>query len=285
MNDVFPTGKPHISYSEIKTWDECPKKHKLMYVDKIQTFVDNPYSDFGTIIHEEIEYFLKNKSIDIERVYTKLDIVWKEKKYDSQDYIEKITAERVQNGWKYVHETLDMWTTSAKNILSQFPDFMNKEFPGWELICAELQLYEDINESEIKFKGFVDCVITVPVKNKKVFWVIDWKTTGKTGWYYTKRKEFISLAQIGLYKSFLAKKLDVSLRDIRVGYVFLKRGAKPNNTCELLKVSVGSKFVDKTDKLIKRMIAAVKKGISLKNPNGCKFCPYRNTEHCNGNGW
>jgi len=285
MKDIFPTGKAHISYSEIKTWHECPKKHKLMYVDKIQTFVDNPYSDFGTIVHEEIESFLKNKSINFERVYAKLDKEWQEKKYDSKEYIKKITMEREQNGWKYVHEPLDQWKESAKNILSEFPDFINNEFPGWELICAELELYEDIKESEIKFKGFVDCVITVPYKGKKVFWVIDWKTTGKGGWFFTKRKEFISLAQIGLYKSFLAKKIGVSLRDIRVGYVFLKRGAKLGKTCELLKVSVGPKFVDKTDNLIKRMIASVKKGISLKNPNGCKFCPYRNTEHCDGNGW
>jgi hypothetical protein len=285
MNVEFPTGKPHISYSEIKTWAECPKKHRLTYVDKIQTFVDNPYSDFGTIIHEEIEFFLENKTIDIERVYKKLDKVWEEKQYDSQEYIDKIKAERAMNGWKYTHETLSEWKNSANNILLEFPNFMDKEFPNWEPICAEFKLYEDISGSEIKFKGFIDCVIGVTNKNKKTFWILDWKTTGKGGWFYTKRKEFISLAQIGLYKTFWAKRLGVNLRDIKAGYVFLKRGAKPNKTCELLKVSVGPKFIEKTDKLIKRMIVAVKKGISLKNPDGCKFCPYRNTEHCDGNGW
>ena len=25
----FPTGKPNISFSEVKIWDECPYKHEI----------------------------------------------------------------------------------------------------------------------------------------------------------------------------------------------------------------------------------------------------------------
>lgn len=285
MNDIFPTGKPHISYSEIKTWAECPNKHRLSYIEKIETFTDNPYVDFGTIIHEEIENYLKQKTISIENVLQRLDSVWKEKGYDTEEYIQKISAERAINGWKYKHETTDDWKQSAKNILEEFPEFMNNEFPGWEPVCAEFQLYEDIKDSNIKFKGFIDCIIAVPKGNKKIIWILDWKTTGKGGWYFQKRKEFLSLAQIGMYKSFWSKKLGVDMKDVRAGYVFLKRSTKVGKTCELFKVSVGPKFVEKADNIIRRMIFSVKKGISLKNPNGCKFCPFRNTEHCNGNGW
>ena len=35
MNDAFPTGKPHVSYSEVRCWKECPFRHKLSYIDKI----------------------------------------------------------------------------------------------------------------------------------------------------------------------------------------------------------------------------------------------------------
>ena len=285
MSDIFPTGKPHISYSEIKTWAECPNKHRLSYVEKIETFTDNPYTDFGTVIHEEIEKYLQSKIIDIESVFSKLDNVWNEKGYDSQEYIDKISEERAANGWKYKHETLEDWKKSANNILEEFPSFMNTEFPGWEPISAEFELYEDIKDSDLKFKGFIDCIIGVPKGNKKLIWIIDWKTTGKGGWYFSKRKEFLSLAQIGMYKAFWSKKLGVDMKDIRAGYVFLKRGNPVGKTCELFKVSVGPKFVEKTDDLIKRMIFSVKKGISLKNYDGCKFCPFKNTEHCNGNGW
>ena len=34
-NTKFPTGKQHISFSEIKIWKECPYRHKLLYIDKV----------------------------------------------------------------------------------------------------------------------------------------------------------------------------------------------------------------------------------------------------------
>ena len=40
LKNAWPTGKPHISFSEIKQWKECPYRHKLAYVDKIETFED-----------------------------------------------------------------------------------------------------------------------------------------------------------------------------------------------------------------------------------------------------
>mgnify|MGYP003642879307 FL=1 len=65
---IFPTGKPHISYSELKTWKECPWRHKLMYVDKLQTWEDNPYAEFGTIVHDTIENYLKTGIMNIDNL-------------------------------------------------------------------------------------------------------------------------------------------------------------------------------------------------------------------------
>ena len=42
MSQMFPTNKPHISYSEIRAWAECPFRHHLMYVEKINTYKENP---------------------------------------------------------------------------------------------------------------------------------------------------------------------------------------------------------------------------------------------------
>ena len=284
----FPTGKGHVSYSEVKAWSECSFRHKLMYVDKIETYEDNPYADFGTIIHEEIESFLNGKAIDLDKVYGLITKKWDEKGYDSEEYIEKVTNHRSSNGWKYTHENLDCWKKSANNILLDLPLFLNETYPGWEIIKAEQELYENIENHTIKFKGFIDCVLKVPKKNnpdKFDIWIIDWKTTGPSGWYYTKKKDFLSLAQLGLYKAYWSRKFNVELKNIKIGYVFLKRGAKLGKTCELFKVSAGPKFIEKTDKLVDHMIKNVKKGFSLKNYNNCKFCPFKGTEHCSGPGW
>ena len=39
--------KQHISYSELKMWADCPRKHKLVYIDKLKGFTGNEYTAFG----------------------------------------------------------------------------------------------------------------------------------------------------------------------------------------------------------------------------------------------
>ena len=128
-------------------------------------------------------------------------------------------------------------------------------------------------------------LIHINKKGKELLWVIDWKTTGKAGWFFKKKREFISLAQVGLYKQFISKKLDIPMKDIRCAYVFLKRGADPGNCIDIFPVSVGPKFVEKSEKLISSMVGSVKKGVALRNYSNCKFCPFANSEHCNGQAW
>ena len=44
-----------VSYSELKVWNECPYKHKLIYIDKIKEFVGNEHTAFGHAIHDTCE--------------------------------------------------------------------------------------------------------------------------------------------------------------------------------------------------------------------------------------
>ena len=87
-------------------------------------------------------------------------------------------------------------------------------------------------------------------------------------------------AQLILYKHFWAKKHNIDLKDVRCGFVLLKRGGKKGKVCELVKVSVGPKTYDKGMKLMRSMVKTVNRGMYLKNRNSCKFCPYLNTVHC-----
>ena len=101
---IFPTNKPHISYSEVKTWKECPWRHKLMYVDKLETWEDNPYAEFGTIIHDTIEEYLKTGVMNTDSVETRLQEKWDEHGFDTAEYITKMTAQRRKFDLKYRHE-------------------------------------------------------------------------------------------------------------------------------------------------------------------------------------
>ena len=53
-----------ISFSELKVWSECPFKHKLVYVDKIDKFKGNEYTAFGSALHAVCEKKILNEDLD-----------------------------------------------------------------------------------------------------------------------------------------------------------------------------------------------------------------------------
>ena len=277
---IFPTNKPHISYSEVKTWKECPWRHKLMYVDKLETWEDNPYAEFGTIVHDTIEQYLKTGIMNTDTVESRLQEKWEEHGFDTAEYITKMTAQRRKFDLKYRHEKFSSWVESAHNILESIPSFMKENFGDWEYISAEEELYEPIEGHDLKFKGFIDAIIKSNINGKEKYWIIDWKTTGPRGWYQDKRRDFLTQAQIGLYKKFWAKREDIPARSIGCGYALLKRNTKPERCAWFMPVSVGPKFITKSEKLLESMIKTVSKGMYLKNRANCKFCSFYQTEHC-----
>ena len=45
----------HISFSELKCWNDCAFKHKLMYIDRLKVFKGNEYSG-GNILYQKEVY-------------------------------------------------------------------------------------------------------------------------------------------------------------------------------------------------------------------------------------
>jgi hypothetical protein len=275
MKNIFPTGKSHISFSEIKTWKECAYKHKLTYIDKIDLFEPSPYLDFGTAVHEGCESLLEGRAIDSEKLLNDIRSAWKEHGFENPEWYSKMP------GW-YKHFPVDTWCNWAENMWSEIPSFLDEKFKDWEFVEAEENLYEPIEGRDLSFKGFIDGIIKVPKKRGKGYnyWIIDWKTAGSYGWRRDKKQDIAMTAQLILYKHFWSIKHNIPLKDIRCGFVLLKRGGKPGKVCELVDVSVGPKTLDKGVKLMKNMISSVRNSIFIKNRNSCKYCPYFETNHC-----
>jgi len=274
---TFPNGKPHVSFSEIKQWKECAYRHKLTYIDKIDTFQDSPYLHFGTAVHEGCESLLEGREIDRDKILGVMKESWQKAGFENEEWYSK------QPGW-YKHEPVETWESWANNMWSEVNAFLDKEFSGWQCFKAEEELYEPIEglDKPLNFKGFVDGILKVPKKRGKghEYWIIDWKTAGAYGWRRDKKQDLGMTAQLILYKHFWAKKHNIDLKDGRCAFILLKRGAKPGKVCDIVKVSVGPKTYEKGMKLMRSMIKTVRKGLFLKNRNSCKFCPYFETEHC-----
>jgi hypothetical protein len=259
--NTFPTGKPHISFSEMKHWHECGWRHKLIYIDKVFIDKPSPNLDFGTAVHAECEDYLKTRNINFERLEKTIRNAWAEKNF----------------------EHVDKWVKEGIQILEEVPAFLDETFPEWSCISAEHELYEEILGQDIKFKGFVDGMIKAKNKSGQWrLWIIDWKTSGPRGWSSDKRRDPLIQAQIVLYKNFCSQKFEIDPKEIKCGFVVLKRGSKLGKSCELIEVSAGPKTMEKSDKYVTSMITGVKSGKTIKNRSSCKFCDFKGTKHCPG---
>lgn len=260
MSDrLLPTGKSHVSYSELSNWQACSYRHKLRYVDGIDLFKPSVYVDFGTAIHSACENYLKTRVMN-----TKIATEIIEKEWEAKGFYDK-----------------NKWLMIAEGILKDIPAFFDKTFPGWEYVSAEESLFEDIKQHEgISFKGFIDGVIkTKDSKGKDKWWILDYKTCS-WGWHRKKKQDFMVAAQLIFYKNYWAEKRNIPVKDIRCGFVLLKRDGKNGRRCELFPISVGPKTTKRALKIVDNMLMSVRRGTAIKNRNSCKWCDYYQTEHC-----
>lgn len=262
--DMLPTGKPHVSFSELREWQDCSFRHKLKHINGLDLSEPSHILDFGTSVHSACEDFLKTKILKKEIAIDSLKDLF-EKQKENSSYSEKILN-------SYIQELSD--------ILIELPSFMEESFPNWETVDAEHLLYEQIDFHNHAFKGFIDAVIKI--KDKKgndQYWLLDWKTTS-WGWAMDKKTDFKLHQQLIFYKNFWCKKTGIDPKNVRCGFVLLKRTAKVGNKCELVKVSVGDVTTSRALKSLGNMLSSVKKGIALKNRDSCTYCVFKNTTHC-----
>lgn len=255
----FPTGKGHVSFSEVKNWAECPWRHKLIYVDKLLPEIKSEHLDFGTAVHSSCEKYLKTKELDVELCVNAIRKAWDEKGFDN----------------------VEKWIGWATIVLNDIPEFMETNFPGWEVYAAEFPLMEEIEDSDIKFKGFIDGIIKIKDgKGSEKILILDWKTGPAYGWSRDKKEDFLTQAQLVLYKSYMMKKLELSSSNIKTSFIVLKKGAKPGKSIELVDFSAGPKLQERANKMVKSMISAVKKQFFPKNKYSCEYCDFAKSGQC-----
>ncbi len=266
---MLPTGKNHISFSEIKNWQECSWRHHVSYVLKVDTFVPNVHVAIGTATHSTLEHFLKTKEIepDIARKYLTKYL----KENEDHEKFEKFDVEKEMK--------------KITSILGDIPAWFEEQFPNWEFFSAEEPLMESISHlveghDEVSFKGFIDCAISVPDAkdaSKKKVWLIDFKTASRP---FDRYKIDESKLQLTLYKKFWSEKHKMDMKDIRCAFVVLIKTAKPGKHCQRVDISVGDVSAGKSLTVIDNFLSSMKAGVKIKNRTACRYCLFKDTEHC-----
>lgn len=276
----LPTGKNHVSYSEVIDWNECSWRHKLKQIDKID---DGDNGSIHTAFGHSVHYALEEYVLGYKEPKFSFDTVLDEAHNVFLQELEKV---------KYEGKDAEEWLSSLDELPREVPGWLDKEFPGWETVAAEFYLFEPIVGQVNKyFKGYMDTVIRYPKPARKgstvvpgapiewEYWILDWKTTS-WGWDLKKKTDKFKRMQLALYKHHWCTKLGIDFKKVKCGFVLLKRTAKAGSRCELIEISVGDKTREDALDLVSHMVNSVSKRMFLKNRNSCTYCKFRNTKHC-----
>jgi hypothetical protein len=271
----FDKIRETVSYTELSNWIECQWRHKLKYLNGIELEEDGPsiHTEYGQVMHDALEYYLKERKFEpFDKIRAQL-----------KSMLDPLSESALKN------QDPETFIASVESVLQQVPAFMDATFgPEWKFYAAELPLFESIEgEPDKTFKGFVDAMFTVPKpetsstikRNPNELWIIDWKCSGSF-WSASKVKE--KQLQLVLYKHYVSKKLNIDPRDIRTGFVILKRSVNPskNGNIRLNEVAITSKTIESALTQLSRFFASVRKGFFAKNKDSCKYCVYKGTQYC-----
>lgn len=251
----------HISFSELKTWNDCPYKRKLIYEDKIKVFIANEYTIFGTSIHKTCEKSLLKEI----------------KEEECGDYFEanfKSAIEEAKVQTSFNQDLVQDMVVQGKAIFEDLFQSIKEYLGEYEVVSSEeelMQLYSD----DYNFKGFIDLVVKT---TDGKYHVIDFKTCS-WGWDIEKKTSPMTTYQLTYYKEFYAQKHNLPLEQIETHFCLLKRTAKKNRV-EFFKVSSGKKKIENANLLLTKAINSIKNKKHIKNRLSCQGCEFYKTEYC-----
>ena len=247
----------------MKIWNECSYRHKLEYVDGLRSFMGNEYTAFGTAVHSYCEQALLREVKDPNKLFTD----------EFVKGLEKLIVDGVELDQKLINQMEPQGEGILPEVLPGINDYFED---GFEVLQTEESLYENMEGTDYKFKGFIDLVVKTP--DGKIH-IIDWKTCS-WGWNRQRRSEPMTTYQLTLYKNFYAKKHGIDPSKIETHFALLKRTAKKGSKVEIFRVTSGPRKTTSAMALLNKAIQNIENKTSIKNRLSCKYCAFYKTEHC-----
>jgi len=253
--------RKHISFSELKIWNECAFKHKLVYIDGVKKFKGSEHTAFGTAMHYVCENVFDSKN-DLSTMF-------------QQKFLEELTLLKEDNV-ELNKKLISSMREQGENMLSFILPALNKTFTSFDVVSIEEELYVPLDDN-FYFKGFIDLVLKIDDK----YHIIDWKTCS-WGWNAKRKADRMTTYQLTLYKHFFAKKHNIDPDNIETHFALLKRTAKSNNV-EIFRATSGAKKTENAVKLLDKALYNVRNSVHIKNRLSCTSgygCEFYKTKYC-----
>ena len=212
-----------VSYSQYKTWVECPYRWKLKYIDGLDSFDQSIYTIFGTSIHRVIQDWLEQDLYGGVAGACSMDLSEKFKSILIEEAAPhmKVVNESGEQTFLYSREELEEFYGQGLEIISYVQQNQEKLFPTKDvkLFAIEHELKADVND-HVYFIGYIDIVTHNEVTGE--YFLYDLKTSTR-GWNKYMKQDKTKTDQLLLYKIFFAKELGVPDYKVHIGYLIMKR--------------------------------------------------------------
>ena len=269
--------KQYISFSQLRTYNECPARYKIQYIDGLKGD-GSIHTAFGSAVHAACEFLLADIPTDgvssnFRKIFNKeLDELTSE--YKTGELVEWFAKQKPSMDYD---EGIEWFYDQGIRLIPEIMPFMRKTFGNFETLHIEEELMESVTElplSKRPFRGFIDAVIKT--EDGKIH-VIDWKTCS-WGWPAAKKGNTLNSYQLTLYKKFLAEKHGLDVKNIETYFCLLKRTAK-KDIIELVRITSGDlKTKNAVNLLTQTMHNIDDRGFFIKNLSACKWCQFENKE-------
>ena len=250
----------HVSFSQLKDWHFCPFYHKLVRIDGLKGFRGNTFTAFGNAIHDTCESMLTE---GLDRPYDFF-----------LERFGKVLNELRSDGIEIDDGLVEKMEEQARPLVELVLPELEEYFGEYEVVSAEELLYEDIDDSELKYKGYIDLVLRTPDGKTHV---IDWKSCS-WGWDSRKKSDPMVTYQLTFYKYFYARQHGLDPKDVETHFALLKRTAKQNNV-EFFRVTSGQIKTNNALNFLNKAIYNIQKDKHIKNRLSCSKCDFYKTEH------
>ena len=285
------TNQKSISYSQTLSYNTCPHQWALKYIKGLQEYKPSIHTVFGTAVHEVMQEWLtelyngtvkKSNEMDLEAMLAdKLMFIYASEKDKYGKHFS--TSEELS---EFHNDGIEILRYIRKKRATYFGTRYYK------LVGVEIPLIHKIAEN-VFFKGYIDIVLYDEQDDKYI--ILDIKTS-TSGWNAYAKKDDKKLAQLLLYKEFLARQFNIDVEKVDVKYFIVKRKIPDNPEFSAMgrrvqefippsgKIKRGqattalTKFIDNAfDSYGKYIDKEYDKRPSKAN---CMFCEFKGTEHC-----
>ena len=264
----------NISYSEVKVYDECPWKHKILYKDKFQK-KKTQYLAFGLAFHSTIEEIHKNSECEPVSFFEKR-LVEEFLLISDETVFKKKTREQ---------EFSEMLQQGKRLVLEIIPE-LNKHFPNYKFIACEekLEIPLSLELSEpYQFKGYIDFILEM---EDGTIAIVDFKTSSG-GWAPQQKTDKLTTYQLVLYKKFYCEKYNLDPKNVVIYFAIIKRAVK-KDSFDIFEVGCGPKKISNCIEFLDEKLKMIDKKILFKNYKSChkkvgfftNECEFYKTEYC-----